>query len=102
MACQENSEIAKSSRFGYFSTSLVAPVLIALALASCGPLCLAQEPAPRSAADLHNAPDWEHAQTTSSGARATLKVSKDNVIFGVRAVDAAGHRSLPVVPKPER
>jgi hypothetical protein len=23
------------------------------------------------------------------------------VIFGVRAVDAAGHRSLPVVPEPE-
>jgi hypothetical protein len=38
----------------------------------------------------------------SGGTRATLKVSKDNVIFGVRAVDAAGHRSLPVVPEPER
>jgi len=49
-----------------------------------------------------NAADWEYVQTVSSGARATLKVSKDNVIFGVRAVDAAGHRSLPVVPEPER
>jgi hypothetical protein len=49
-----------------------------------------------------NAADWEYVQTISSGARATLKVSKDNVIFGVRAVDAAGHRSLPVVPEPER
>jgi Zn-dependent M28 family amino/carboxypeptidase len=49
-----------------------------------------------------NASDWEYVQTVSSGARATLKVSKDNVIFGVRAVDAAGHRSLPVVPEPER
>ena len=49
-----------------------------------------------------NAPDWEYVQTVSSGTRATLKVSKDNVIFGVRAVDAAGHRSLPVVPEPER
>ena len=48
------------------------------------------------------APDWEYVQTVSSGTRATLKVSKDNVIFGVRAVDAAGHRSLPVVPEPER
>ena len=46
------------------------------------------------------APDWEYVQTVSSGTRATLKVSKDNVIFGVRAVDAAGHRSLPVVPEP--
>src|SRR6267378_1219815 len=49
-----------------------------------------------------NAADWEYVQTVSSGTRATLKVSKDNVIFGVRAVDAAGHRSLPVVPEPER
>jgi len=49
-----------------------------------------------------NAADWEYIQTVSSGTRATLKVSKDNVIFGVRAVDAAGHRSLPVVPEPER
>jgi hypothetical protein len=48
------------------------------------------------------APDWEYVQTVSSGTRATLKVSKDNVVFGVRAVDAALHRSLPVVPEPER
>jgi hypothetical protein len=48
-----------------------------------------------------NAADWEYVQTVGSGTRATLKVSKDNVIFGVRAVDAAGHRSLPVVPEPE-
>jgi hypothetical protein len=49
-----------------------------------------------------NAADWEYVQMVSSGTRATVKVSKDNVIFGVRAVDAAGHRSLPVVPEPER
>jgi hypothetical protein len=49
-----------------------------------------------------NAADWEYVQKVSGGTRATLKVSKDNVIFGVRAVDAAGHRSLPVVPEPER
>ena len=30
----------------------------------------------------------------------TLPVSKDNVIFGVRSVDAAGHRSPAVVPMP--
>jgi hypothetical protein len=48
-----------------------------------------------------SAPDWEHAQSVS-GARATLPVSKDNVIFAVRSVDAAGDRSLPVVPEPER
>lgn len=49
-----------------------------------------------------SAADWEYAQLVSSGTRATVKVSKDNVIFGVRALDAAGHRSLPVVPEPER
>jgi len=48
-----------------------------------------------------NAADWEYGQTISGSTRATLPVSKDNVIFGVRAVDAAGHRSLPVVPVPE-
>ncbi len=49
-----------------------------------------------------SAPDWEHAEKISEDTRATLKVSKDNVIFAVRALDAAGHRSLPVVPEPER
>jgi hypothetical protein len=31
-----------------------------------------------------------------------LPISKDNVIFGVRAVDTAGHCSIAVVPIPER
>jgi len=47
-------------------------------------------------------PEWEHAQNYGSATRATLKLSKDNAIFAVRAVDHAGHRSLPVVPVPER
>ena len=47
-------------------------------------------------------PEWEHAQNFGAATRATLKLSKDNVIFAVRAVDRAGHRSLPVVPTPER
>jgi len=34
--------------------------------------------------------------------RVTVPVSKDNVIFAVRAVDAKGHRSLAMVPQPER
>ena len=34
--------------------------------------------------------------------KATVPVSKDNVIFAVRAVDAKGHRSLAVMPLPER
>jgi hypothetical protein len=56
------------------------------------------------------AADWQFQRTippptqpSSTDAAAspitiTLPVSKDNVIFGVRAVDAAGHRSLVVVP----
>jgi hypothetical protein len=49
-----------------------------------------------------SSPDWEHVQTVAGATSAILKVSKDNVIFGVRAVDAVGHRSLQVVPEPER
>jgi hypothetical protein len=49
------------------------------------------------------APDWQFVRKLSPqavGASITLTVpiSKDNVVFGVRAVDAAGHRSLVVVP----
>jgi Peptidase family M28 len=47
-------------------------------------------------------PEWEHVEKAGNGTRATLKLSKDNVIFAVRAVDAQGHWSLPVVPLPER
>src|SRR5579862_3365219 len=47
-------------------------------------------------------PEWEHAQNVGNVMRTTMKMSKDNVIFAVRALDAAGHRSLPVVPTPER
>ena len=47
-------------------------------------------------------PEWEHAQPVANVTHATLPLSKDNVIFAVRAVDGAGHRSLPVVPQPER
>jgi hypothetical protein len=51
------------------------------------------------------APDWQRftAVEESSGEHSiTLPVSKDNAIFGVRAVDAAGHRSIAVIPTPER
>ncbi|MDE3186526.1 MAG: M28 family metallopeptidase [Acidobacteriota bacterium] len=48
------------------------------------------------------APDWEYVKTVepSEGkpVSITVPISKDNVIFGVRAVDAAGHRGLAVVP----
>lgn len=49
-----------------------------------------------------SSPDWQHAQIVGSSTSATLKVSKDNVIFGVRSFDSQGHRSLPVVPAPKR
>ena len=48
------------------------------------------------------APDWEHAQVFGNVTQATIPLSKDNVIFAVQATDAKGHRSLPVVPVPER
>ena len=47
-------------------------------------------------------PEWEHKQKVGNASRTTLKLSKDNVIFAVRAVDHAGRCSLPVVPIPER
>jgi hypothetical protein len=49
------------------------------------------------------APDWQFERVVdpSAGAgpvTAILPISKDNVIFGVRSVDAAGHRGLVAVP----
>jgi len=49
-----------------------------------------------------SAPEWEHAQNAGNVTTTTMGLSKDNVIFGVRAVDNKGHRSLPVVPVPQR
>ncbi len=48
------------------------------------------------------APDWEHVQSVGKVLKASMPVSKDNVIFGLQALDEAGHRSLPIVPVPER
>jgi len=47
-------------------------------------------------------PEWEHARTIGTATVATLALSKDNVIFAVRAIDKEGHRSVAVVPSPER
>ena len=44
--------------------------------------------------------DWEHVAPTAGPKETTLSVSKDNVVFGVRAVDAQGHPSLVVLPRP--
>jgi hypothetical protein len=43
----------------------------------------------------------ENLQRTTE-TKIDLTDSKDNVIFGVRSVDAKGHRSLIVIPEPER
>ncbi len=45
---------------------------------------------------------WTHAQSAGTATRLKLDVSKDNVLFGVRAVATNGHRSLPVPPLPAR
>lgn len=45
-------------------------------------------------------PDENLLRTTEP--KVDLSDSKDNVIFGVRSVDAKGHRSLIVIPEPER
>jgi hypothetical protein len=47
-------------------------------------------------------PDWEHVQSLGNVTQFTSQLSKDNVIFAIRAIDAAGHTSLAVVPSPER
>ncbi len=48
------------------------------------------------------AAEWQHAKAVGNVTRVTVPVSKDNVIFAVRALDAKGHRSLAIVPQPER
>jgi Peptidase family M28 len=47
-------------------------------------------------------PEWEHVLKVGNVTRTTVQISKDEVIFAVRAVDKSGHRSLAVVPTPER
>jgi hypothetical protein len=49
------------------------------------------------------APEWQYESrskpgTTEAPVTITVPVSMDNVVFGVRAVDTAGHRSLVVAP----
>jgi hypothetical protein len=49
-----------------------------------------------------SSPEWQHARNVGNGTRITLSLSKDNVIFAVRALDSQAHRSLPIVPEPKR
>jgi len=118
----EYGDLPKFVDFGYVErvARLNAATLAALALAPAPPAkvkmltkelqndtTLTWQPSPGVASyevlwRATSAPDWEHAQAVASGTRATLKLSKDNVIFAVRAVDGAGHRSLPAVAEPDR
>jgi hypothetical protein len=43
-------------------------------------------------------PDWTTVTPVGTVTTITLPISKDNVIFGVRSVDPAGHRSAAVYP----
>jgi hypothetical protein len=50
-----------------------------------------------------SAPTWTNSQPVAHAATAvTLPISKDDMIFGVRSVDAAGHRSPAVYPTATR
>jgi hypothetical protein len=45
-------------------------------------------------------PDWTSVVSAGTNTNVALPISKDNVIFGVRSVDTAGHRSAAVYPVP--
>jgi Zn-dependent M28 family amino/carboxypeptidase len=48
-------------------------------------------------------PVWTHARNVGNVTNAVIKgLSKDDWIFGVRAIDAAGHRSVAAYPQPFR
>ena len=49
-----------------------------------------------------SSPDWENWKELGNTTRVTLPISKDNVMFAVRSLDADGHRSLSVTPLPQR
>jgi len=64
---------------------------------------------PSTAADLSGyevvwrettAPDWQHVLRVGNVTSVTIDLSKDNVYFGVRAVDREGHRSPVAAPVP--
>ena len=45
-------------------------------------------------------PTWSHVVPVGDVTTATVKLSKDNVCFGLRAVDRDGHRSPVAFPQP--
>ncbi|MDQ2864749.1 MAG: M28 family metallopeptidase [Candidatus Eremiobacteraeota bacterium] len=49
-----------------------------------------------------DAPNWQFARNVGNVTQATVPVSKDDYVLGVRAVDAAGRRSVASYPAPVR
>lgn len=49
-----------------------------------------------------SSPVWQTASHVGDVTETTLPYSKDNYLFAVQSVDAAGHASLPVFPTPGR
>lgn len=47
------------------------------------------------------APEWQHVKPVGDVTQATLDLSKDNVFFGVRAVDSRGRHSPTAFPVPQ-
>ncbi len=47
-----------------------------------------------------NEATWTHAKNVGNVTTATLPLSKDDWLFGVRAIDATGHSSVASFPKP--
>jgi hypothetical protein len=45
-----------------------------------------------------DAPQWEYARNVGDVSEATLPVSKDDYILGIRSIDANGLRSPAVYP----
>jgi hypothetical protein len=46
------------------------------------------------------AADWTHVIAVGDDTEVTIDLAKDNVQFGIRAVDTAGHRSPAATPRP--
>ncbi len=77
-----------TARLGYDSTLRWTPV----------PLATSYEIVWRAT----TATDWEYAKDVGNVTEATVPVSKDDFILGIRAVDAQGHRSVVSYPSPVR
>jgi hypothetical protein len=120
----EYGDLAKFVDYSYVAnvTRLNAATLASLAAAPAAPAqvriltkalvndsTLAWDPSPGGLASGYvvlwrdtGASQWEHSQTFGNVTQATIPLSKDNVFFALQATDSKGHRSLSVIPVPER